>query len=378
MRKLIILAILLAITFNVQAESPTAKVTVSGEATVFNNDLPAAREEALVDAQRNAVEQVLGVQIRAQSAVQNFMLADDNVLSMVDGYVKSSKVLSEKMEKEYLVLQVEVEVTKEVTPESAAKLLRNFSCVVGFVNQIDGQVVDDNRMTNALIAKLVKAKFDVRDASQVSSIGGMQSELVAAAQKSDLAAARNIGYKLLSNIVIPGMVSLKAGETRQVSGFSGPVTMYTAICQMDVHAIETSTGRIIAQYAAPMEGITGTGTTTDKAEADALNKAATKAFGTDFFEQLAAYGKDKGIEVQVIVDGVPNVDTYMRVKSTLNNIRFRDSEVKEDGFQQGKSSTFSFKYAENIQLIALKLDHLPNLFVTETTKDKVMAKYTAQ
>ncbi|MCX6640978.1 MAG: flagellar assembly protein T N-terminal domain-containing protein [bacterium] len=377
MKSILIPLILISMIGVAFAEAPVVKITARGEATVFNNDMPAAREEALVDAQRNAVEQVLGVQIKAQTAVQDFMMANDDVLSMVNGYVKSSKILSEKMEKEYLVLQVECEVSKEITPEAAAKVLRNYSCVVGFVNEFDGQVVSDQRMADLLISKLVKAKFDVRDASQLSAVSGMEADLTAAAQHQDMAAARKIGYALLSNLVIPGTVTLKAGDSKQVSGFAGPVTVYIYTCWVSVRALETSTGQIISQYAAPMEGIIGTGPTPEKASFDALSKAAAKAFGKDFFEQLAAYGKEKASEITIQVDGIPNVDEYMKVKNYLNNVRFRDSEVKDEGFQEGKTSTFSFNYSENIHLVALKLDHLPNLAVSETTKDKVTARYTA-
>jgi hypothetical protein len=376
MKKLLIPAFLLFLAAAVWAQDgKTVTVTVRGEATLFGGDIPAAREEALVDAQRNALEQVLGVQIKAQTAVQDFMLADDTILSMVSGYVKSSKILSEKTEKEFLVIEAQVEVSKEITPEAAGKLLRNFSCVVGFFSETDGKEVYDDRLTNQLVAKLVKGGFDVRDASQLFALSGFEDRVIAAAIKQDMTAARNIGWQALSNIVIVGYAKLTAGEKKEVTGFAGPVAVYTYNCWIDLRAIETSTGKIIAQYAPDMGGVTGTGSTPEKASQDALTKAGDKAFGAELFDQLAEYGKEKGIEVRVEVENIPTLEEYNLVKQMLNNIRFRDSDVRDEGFEAGKTSVFSFKYAENIRLIALKLDHTPKLSVIETTKDKVVARY---
>ncbi|MBU1880409.1 flagellar assembly protein T N-terminal domain-containing protein, partial [bacterium] len=199
-----------------------ATVTVRGEATIFNGDLPAAREEALIAAKRNAVEQVLGVKIKAETAVQDFMLADDTILSMTEGYVKNSKILSEKQERDYLVLEVECEVVEQLSPETAAELMRNFSAVVGITTDINGSVRnDDDRLSNRLVAELVKAGYDVRDAAQLLALDGFQGQLLAAAKHQDVRAARWIGQQLLSNVVIVGHARLEEKERKTVSGFAG-------------------------------------------------------------------------------------------------------------------------------------------------------------
>jgi hypothetical protein len=124
-----LLIILTAAALATAQPDSVVTVTVEGEATIFEGDLPAAREEALVDAQRNALEQVLGVKIKAETAIQDFMLADDTILSMISGHIKKSTILSEKQEMEFLVLEVECEVVKQLSEEEARQLMRNFSCV---------------------------------------------------------------------------------------------------------------------------------------------------------------------------------------------------------------------------------------------------------
>ncbi len=41
------------------------------------------------------------------------------------------------------------------------------------------------------------------------------------------------------------------------------------------------------------------------------------------------------------------------------------------------TSTFRFNYSEKINLIALKLEHTPNLSVTERTENKVLCRYSS-
>lgn len=350
-------------------------VTVRGEATVFEGDIPAAREEALVDAQRNAIEQVLGVKIEAETAVQDFMLADDTILSMISGYIKSSTILSEKQEKDFLVLEVECEVVKELSPEEAKKLMRNFSCVVGFTTEIDGNKVEDNRLANKLSAELVQANFDVRDASQLLALEGLRGRFLAATQNQDLAAARWIGQKLLSNLVIVGHAKLKLKEKKEVSGFAGPVGVYVYDCWLEARAIEAESGQIIAQYASDIAGTQGTGSDAEKAITDALTRAE-KAFSKDLIAQLNAYAGKKSRPITVLVDGIPSYEEFQKVKQFLTNIRFRDSDVSDLGFEEGKTSTFRFNYSEKINLVALKIDHLPNLSVTERTENKVVCRFS--
>jgi|GEM_PF-2562808 len=372
------LVLILAISTACAQESPTVTVAVRGEATIFNGDLPAARDEALLDAKRNALEKVLGVKIRAETAVQDFMLADDTILTMISGYVKDSRILSEIQEKEYLVLEVECDVAKEISQEEAQKLMRNFSCVVGFTTEVDGkQFADNNLLANRLIAELVKTDFDVRDASQLLSLEGFRSRLVAAAQRQDVQAARWIGQQLLSNVVIVGHARLELREKKEVPGFAGPVGVFVYDCWVDARAIEAESGQIIAQYAPDVQGVQGTGSTEKKAINNALSEAE-KAFSKDLISQLIAYGGKKSRPITVLVEGIPSYDEFLRVKDFLNNIRFRDSEVSDLGFEEGKTSTFRFNYSEKINLVALKLEHLPGLTVTDRSENKVICRYSRQ
>lgn len=378
MKNFLIICCIALPVWSVQAqEGPTVTVTSRGEAAIIGGDVPAARDEALVDAQRNALEQVLGVKIRSETAVQDFTLADDTVLSMISGYIKNTKILSEKQEQDNLVVEVQCDVVQQMSEEEAAKLMRNFSCVMGFTTEIDGGKVDDDRLANQFGADLVKAGFDVRDASQLASLKGFEEHFLSAVERQDAPAARWIGRQLLSNVVIVGQAKLKQADKKEITSYTGVIGVYAYDCWANARAIETESGQIIAQYASGIKGIKGISDTPQKAVTEA-SLSTQKKLSDDLITQLVVYKGRKSRPITVEVLGVPTLQDFANVRELLSNIRFRDSEVVDLGFEEGKTSTFRFDYSENINLIALKLNRLPGLSVIERTANKVVCRFARE
>lgn len=76
-----------------------------------------ARERALDDAKRIALEQAVGVSIESQTLVENFQVCRDQVFSRASGYLKNVRILEENKSKlgSYTVkIQAEVEVASLV------------------------------------------------------------------------------------------------------------------------------------------------------------------------------------------------------------------------------------------------------------------------
>ncbi len=76
------------------AES-TKSIEVIGVGTVFNNDVAMARDVAIKDALRTAVEQAVGIVLSSESVVENFQILSDRVYTQSQGFVRDYKVLAE-------------------------------------------------------------------------------------------------------------------------------------------------------------------------------------------------------------------------------------------------------------------------------------------
>lgn len=95
-----LLALFLLFTFHFSLFTPAfaeeaQTVTAEGVAAIDDGNKAIARDNALKDAQRKAVEQAVGTMISSETAVQNFQLLSDKIFSQSQGYIQSYKIVSE-------------------------------------------------------------------------------------------------------------------------------------------------------------------------------------------------------------------------------------------------------------------------------------------
>ena len=95
-----------------QGAAPSGDVqvqTATGQAAVLDGDKPAAREKAIQDALRHAVEMAVGTKVSSQSEVQDFQSKMDQVFTHSAGFVKRYEIVKEGMDGD--VVQVTVRAT---------------------------------------------------------------------------------------------------------------------------------------------------------------------------------------------------------------------------------------------------------------------------
>ena len=93
----------------VQLGSSAGKVTVTGAAPI-DASRAAARDRALHQAFRLAVERVAGVIVESETIVRNLALFEDNILTKTEGYVQDYEIISEHDSGGILTVEVEVDV----------------------------------------------------------------------------------------------------------------------------------------------------------------------------------------------------------------------------------------------------------------------------
>jgi len=98
----IIAAIVFGYALTGQAQQANQTVMAKGIATVFAEDKALARDQAINDALRKAVEQTLGTFVQASTLVQNNMVVEDNILACL----MAMFVLIESLAKAWLMHQL--------------------------------------------------------------------------------------------------------------------------------------------------------------------------------------------------------------------------------------------------------------------------------
>ena len=85
--------------------------TAQGQAAVLGGDKPAAREKAIEDALRHAVEMAVGTKVTSTSEVQDFQSKMDQVLTHSQGFVKKYDIVKEGMDGEVVQVTIRAQIS---------------------------------------------------------------------------------------------------------------------------------------------------------------------------------------------------------------------------------------------------------------------------
>jgi hypothetical protein len=86
------------------AQAALITVEVEGVAPVKDNNKNAAREEAQLDAYRNALEQAMGARVEGITEMENYAIVKDKVFSQTKGIVKKFDILNEKIDSDGMLI----------------------------------------------------------------------------------------------------------------------------------------------------------------------------------------------------------------------------------------------------------------------------------
>ncbi len=70
-------------------------VSAEGMAAIRNNDKAMARDSAIEDALRKAVEQAVGTMVSSETRVENYQLLSDKIYTKTQGYIQNYRIISE-------------------------------------------------------------------------------------------------------------------------------------------------------------------------------------------------------------------------------------------------------------------------------------------
>src|SRR3990172_6898125 len=86
-------------------------VAAEGVAAIQGNARDIARDAAVEDAQKRAVEQAIGILIDSQTQVENYQVISDKILSQTKGYIKRYSIAGEVNEGTLLRVRINAEVS---------------------------------------------------------------------------------------------------------------------------------------------------------------------------------------------------------------------------------------------------------------------------
>lgn len=321
-----------------------------GQAAVLDGDKPAAREKAIEDALRHAVEMAAGTMVTSTTEVQDFQTKMDQVLTHSTGFVKKYDIIKEGMDGEVvqITIKAQISVGKLSDDLAAMGLLmarkgmprtmillaeQNIGMAAPMAawmpNAGQAMVSTDLRIAeNVSIDELKKAGFgQIIDpeiaSSKAASVGGFTTSLTAGQ-------ARKLGSLTGAEVIIIGQV---IATSRGSMGDLGP-DWRSCVANFSARAVSTDNGDVLAtsettQNAAQLDDLT--------CGKEAIKKAS-KAFSADIAKKIAErWSKDVsgGNDVHISVKNVGSMKQASEFRAAMTNFMRGVKAVNQRSFMSG-------------------------------------------
>lgn len=346
-------------------------ITTFGYGTIVEDDLPKARDEALRDAFKNAIEQGLGVQIQAQTEVERFQLVKQIVLTESKGYIKSYKILSEDPTNSMgYAVQIEAEVVEgKISDQNALKLLielmGNPRVMVLIEEEHDKTPAGSSPIGELLTTKLTNVGYQTVDPTQVEQIRqrDILKEALAGQTKNISVAAGRLGTEVL----IVGKATAWVTGSVEAGGF--PIVTARAKTHIDVIVAET--GQIV--YSLDSKEMKGSAGQRVAAMRKAIDATASGLIKELTWQLPTKFGGP--VHITCTINGV-SFSQVQNIKKCIQRLR-NVLSVQDRGFNNS-SVEFDIRTTDKTQDLAGRIVQLKNPSLEITTVGLGIIKATVQ
>jgi hypothetical protein len=278
-------------------------VEVTGEAMIDNGDLPGAKKRSLVEAQKKAVEEVVGVHISAKTMVEKAITIDQTILAKSEGYISKYEVLKDWSEPPYYKTKIRAYVMYgKVSDDLKAAGLLNRPEVghprvaVLLTEKVNGVSPDFSAdgAGRSVAQALLDAGYKVVDRSDAMAA---KAETVSQqVDKGDVSGVASLGKQLDAEVLVFG----NAYGQQLVSDMLGGLFSFRVT--LNAQAFKAQTNEILLTVGKTSSGL-------DASKEAAANKALEnvgKLAGSELADRLAQELAKKA-SVAVSVSGVPDL-----------------------------------------------------------------------
>lgn len=370
--KRVVLLLILVLISPAAVSAKTECIDTDGEAVIVSNDIPSAKAEAIARAKWSAIEQVVGVDVKAQSVVQNLQMVDEAISREIKGAISKFKVLGQKVTEETITVSINACVEATKARETVAGLAQNSALAV-FIMAKDapsdaaGSYQESNALSETLIGNLTSQGYTVID---IAPTQALDSKVVDATIKSGkLLELRPLMYKFLTNIVLIGKVdytvSTKKGQDIGY-GISMPFNSVTARITYRMIS-KNASGNLVILEAGTEQG-KGLASSVEDAAAESLQDLA-KRLTPIILDKVGKHLKGVTKRVEVKVNGITDLRDNFAIKEDLQNLAWV-TEVEEKGLGE-----FTVSYPENPIYLANSLSQKDNFQLQSFTPTQIRLNY---
>lgn len=323
-----------------------------GSCPLINGDVKGAKECSLKDAQKKALERVIGVYVSAKTRVEKAVTIEQNILSNTEGLISKYDVMKEGRQGDFYNTKIRALVMFQkigeelkalnIMREPAIGLPRVAVIVSDAVGSGNGPTKGDEDAathtycSNAMGEALIKAGYKVVDPEAVMMAKAYETMDKA---EDDPDVMKQLGTKLNAEIIVFG--EAKVSPVQMSSDMLGGMKSYRAT--LSAKAARAQTGAVLQNVSGQASGL--------DAVDDAAVQKALEATGKKAGEELAGELHQRLIREASISLTVSNVADFQKLdgfKSTINSLSgikdiflrsFSEGTANMDIYLDGAGST---------------------------------------
>lgn len=296
-------------------------IIAEGVAAVIGGNTAVARDKAIDDALRKAVEQTVGAVISSDTMSENYKVIHDKILAQTAGYVENYKVLSERTEGDIFRVRVQAEIGRanlmdDLRALGLLHILKEKPKVMVLIDEQVGGLYATTAWENVgqaestIMEKFINAGFNVVD-SQTVRANIIRDEALRLLEGNAGAAAAE-GLKYGAQIVITGRA-----YSKNAGGKLRGTQMQSLQATLQARVVRTDTAKIISSRSS-----TGTKVHIDELQGGALAiKEASEKLADDLMQDIIrqwrgeVYGRSQ--EITLMISGLVSYRHLSAIKKFL-------------------------------------------------------------
>lgn len=296
-------------------------ITADGFAAITGGNKVIARDKAVDDALRKAVEQAVGTMVSSDTMTESYKVIHDKILARTSGYVEKYKILSEGPEGDLYRVRVQAEIgnadlTSDLNSLGLLHVMVEKPKVMVIIDEAIGGLYGTTgsesigQAESTIIEKLINAGFNVVDADTVRA--NISRDKALRILEGDNRAAAAEGLKYGAQVVITGKAFSK-----NAGGKLYGTNMQSIQATLQARVVRTDTGKVIASKSAQ-----GAQVHIDEMQGGALAiKEASERLSDELIDMIVkqwsgeVYGRSQ--EITVMITGLVSYRHLAAVKKIL-------------------------------------------------------------
>ena len=290
-------------------------VEAEGLAPYVPEDLPGTKTKSLAEAQRSAVEKVVGVYLSAGTRVEQAVSVEQHILANTAGYLQKYDVLEEGRQGNFWRTKIRALVLFDKIGEDLKGLglmsgppQGNPRLAVLVEESVEDKPKDSQEAASGITQTLLEQGFTVVDRSTLA--GAVMENAIKSVESGDYKALSNLASQIHSEILVVGQAQAHPIKDVSLGGF----VSYRS--RVSLQAIQSGTDKILAQASEEASGLDPTATVAASKALESAGRLAAQKLGVSVRQALSA-----PVQIDVGVKGLSGVDALKVLQEDLRSLK---------------------------------------------------------